>query len=606
MHDPDSERCRRFVNPDRKGGFGLRNLLASATVENASMDKKQVERAQKKLDSEYAGKGVRATLIYEVFKGGKPPQSDGAKELPRSMWEKVQLREPDAELDTLWAPERCSCYCGCRAELGAGEGLSLTVLDPSRILSPLAYQEEPQSQLGKATWMEGISEEEEGFKEKPLNKQLILQNARPNVFGKEFEKLLQCGRCKNAFYCSRENICRKPDEEAPEASLQAWRITQSAKPAPKANPERSGRLIVGEEDVSETESLQQVRQELLKETKEVNAKMVTAMQDARGDPTAFLPEVQRLKEEYQQLLRDRLRSCNSFKAAAEDDLVAASVKMGEELMKEVIMALLQRGMSNSAGVDQLDLANNHFRAGILQQNPTEAFALQDGDLDGFEPAVLRVVDKGFVTVEGLLDAEIAQVISEECETNFWKRRDVGAMSAAQATAEGIFECWVPYPARRCMSPEFQHALRILFGLPHEFARNKYGMKLKVPTMAHLACIPPGAKEAVHLDFAGGSASGRELTFSLFLTHQWTAEDGGAFRAYVDGDDKVLTHPPGSAEELPRASCREQGSAEEGGAVFKDVFPEVGRCLIFQSKRLWHEIRPPSKMLWVLSLFAYTE
>ena len=29
MHDPDSERCRRFVNPDRKGGFGLRNLLAS-------------------------------------------------------------------------------------------------------------------------------------------------------------------------------------------------------------------------------------------------------------------------------------------------------------------------------------------------------------------------------------------------------------------------------------------------------------------------------------------------------------------------------------------------------------------------------------------------
>ena len=109
----------------------------------------------------------------------------------------------------------------------------------------------------------------------------------------------------------------------------------------QANPERSGRLLVGEEDVSETESLQQMRQELLKETKEVNAKMVTTMQDARGDPTAFLPEVpaffachchvfgvhtaaaaqmkvQRLKEEYQQLLRDRLRSCNSFKAAAED------------------------------------------------------------------------------------------------------------------------------------------------------------------------------------------------------------------------------------------------------------------------------------------------
>ena len=34
----------------------------------------------------------------------------------------VSLREPDPELDTLWAPERCVCRCGCRAELGNGEG----------------------------------------------------------------------------------------------------------------------------------------------------------------------------------------------------------------------------------------------------------------------------------------------------------------------------------------------------------------------------------------------------------------------------------------------------------------------------------------------------
>lgn len=34
----------------------------------------------------------------------------------------VSLREPDPELDTLWAPVRCVCHCGCRAELGNGEG----------------------------------------------------------------------------------------------------------------------------------------------------------------------------------------------------------------------------------------------------------------------------------------------------------------------------------------------------------------------------------------------------------------------------------------------------------------------------------------------------
>lgn len=40
----------------------------------------------------------------------------------------------------------------------------------------------------------------------------------------------------------------------------------------------------------------------------------------------------------------------------------------------------------------------------------------------------------------------------------------------------------------------RHALRILFGLPHEFLRHGYPTKLKVPTMAHLACIPPGHLE----------------------------------------------------------------------------------------------------------------
>ena len=78
MHAPPPERCRGVLNPDRRGGFGLRNLVASvtgaafadltlsraglrtckddeATVQNESMDKKQVERAQQKLDRDYAG-----------------------------------------------------------------------------------------------------------------------------------------------------------------------------------------------------------------------------------------------------------------------------------------------------------------------------------------------------------------------------------------------------------------------------------------------------------------------------------------------------------------------------------------------------------------------
>ena len=272
-------------------------------------------------------------------------------------------------------------------------------------------------------------------------------------------------------------------------------------------------------------------------------------------------------------------------------------KLGEELMKEVCMAILQRGISGSDSVDQLDLANNHFRAGILQQRAPADFALQEGDLDGLEPAVTRVAERGFVTLEGLLDQEIASVIHKECEEKFWKQQ--GAMALAQAPADGIFECWLPYPPRSGTSAELEHALRILFGLPHEFLRHGYPTKLKVPTMAHLACIPPGGYEKLHRDFAcDNGASGRELTFSLFLADEWKAEDAGSLRAYVDASEAIITNP------VVEPKTGDQGDTFEDAARSKDIVPDVGRCVIFRSRELWHETLPPRRKLWVLTLFAY--
>ena len=98
-------------------------------------------------------------------------------------------------------------------------------------------------------------------------------------------------------------------------------------------------------------------------------------------------------------------------------------------------------------------------------------------------------EKGFVCVEGLLDDELAGVIYAECKEKFWDCRHSGAMRASAGPMVDGYGCWVPNPPRRGTSPELHHALRVLFGLPHEIARHGYPKSLKLPTMAYLGCLP---------------------------------------------------------------------------------------------------------------------
>ncbi|CAK0841643.1 unnamed protein product [Prorocentrum cordatum] len=152
-------------------------------------------------------------------------------------------------------------------------------------------------------------------------------------------------------------------------------------------------------------------------------------------------------------------------------------------MTEVISAILQKGLSTSACVDQLDIANNHYGSSMVWPRSPKDFALEEGDMDGFEPAVGKLRKNGFVCVEGLLDAEIAAAVHANCSEQFWARRGAGAMRPAGGAASAGHECWVPYPPRRGTPPELGHALRILFGLPREIERHGYPVRLKVPPLS---------------------------------------------------------------------------------------------------------------------------
>lgn len=478
---------------------------------------------------------------------------------------------------------------------------------------------------------------------------------------KEFEKLLACSRCKQAFYCSREcqnaawkhhkNICKRPGKPGDELKKDAEEPkpvpTKAAEPSPKKQlAQDQPQTAEAEEDEDAVEAAKQFRQELLRETQVANAKMVQAMQDSRGDASIFLPQVLELKEEYQRRLLDHLsaqkraqrlaaeKRANSAKACGgveeEENESMTAAKLGQDLMKEVIMAILQRGLSPSACVDQIDLANNHFNAGVLWPRNPKDFGLEEGDLDGFEPAVLKVKEKGFVCIEGLLDDEISTVVFNECKEKYYERRDIGAMHLARGSVTGGYECWLPYPSRRGTTPELDHALRVLFGLPYEFQRQNYPVQLKVPTMAQLMCFLPGeGQEKLHLDNATRSnAGGRELTFVLFCTPGLTEEHGGAVRAYLDSDDRPGPRPEGPSTKIVNSSDVEsinqsalstseldgtveacgagtvaQGSPAEDVPHSKDFYPETGRCLIFRSRELWHEVLPANRMQFVLTLFV---
>merc|ERR1711924_51519 len=207
-------------------------------------------------------------------------------------------------------------------------------------------------------------------------------------------------------------------------------------------------------------------------------------------------------------------------------------------------------------------------------------------------------DKGFVCVAGLLDDDIATEIHDECKSKYWDCRNTGTMRSAIAPTTDGFECWLPYPPRKGTSPMLEHALRILFALPHEFQRHGYPKKLKVPTVAHLGCFVPGSgRERIHLDNMSADV-GRELTFVFFVSPEWDSRHGGVFRAYMTEDERPGPRPSGVAE---------HGNTEENSGVveaseensqmnrFKDFDPDAGTCLVFRSRELWHEVLVASRV-----------
>ena len=84
---------------------------------------------------------------------------------------------------------------------------------------------------------------------------------------------------------------------------------------------------------------------------------------------------------------------------------------------------------------------------------------------------------------------------------------------------------------------------------------------------HAACYETGSGYDAHIDaFVGGSR--RVISFVLYLNEGWTAADGGCLRMH----------------------------GAEGESAF-DIEPLFDRLVIFQSRKMLHEVRPVSRRRW---------
>lgn len=89
---------------------------------------------------------------------------------------------------------------------------------------------------------------------------------------------------------------------------------------------------------------------------------------------------------------------------------------------------------------------------------------------------------------------------------------------------------------------------------------------------HLACYPPGARYAAHMDRVQGDDT-RTLSAVLYLNADWQPEDGGQLRIYpgaVAGDD------------------------------FEAIEPLGGRLALFITEDCLHEVRPARRERWSLT------
>ncbi len=183
---------------------------------------------------------------------------------------------------------------------------------------------------------------------------------------------------------------------------------------------------------------------------------------------------------------------------------------------------------------------------------------------GLETLPARIAERGWAVEPLFLDRSEIEVWHREAKVSYeageFRRAGIGRGAGHRIRPEvrEDFVMWLDPPgATPSERRYFELMERLRQSLNRELTLGLFGLE------AHLALYPPGASYRCHLDQFRDEGD-RVLSTSLYLNPDWTPEDEGVLRLYLES--------PWSAP-------------------FEDVLPVGGTLVCFLSERFHHEVLP---------------
>jgi SM-20-related protein len=199
-----------------------------------------------------------------------------------------------------------------------------------------------------------------------------------------------------------------------------------------------------------------------------------------------------------------------------------------------------------------------------------------GDDPSIGAIVERLSNPGWAVVQDFLPAAEVDELAAECQ-RLWEEgelRHAGVGTGAERTVRPeIRSDRVLWLTEEVTTEPVRRYLGRIEALRRELNRHLYlGL---FDFEAHFTVYPPGAFYRKHLD-RFRTVPQRTVSAILYLNRDWTPQDGGQLRIYLD----------------PETTGDAEGAGEGGATV--DVVPRAGTLAIFLSERFWHEVLPAER------------